>query len=154
MSSTKSIPFLDQTVWETRSQAPLKYRGISRRARCHGNDPKRDAHLGAFHLSELIGKNIPVVIPVLNSMNEGNRFSSTLGKSLFHFQNDRSSRPVLTFGQRPKTRPSPIMGPMRFFLKHIQFGLASKVKTMVYCFVWRPEKTEIFESTNRIQIRS
>ena len=36
-------------------------------------------------------------------MNEGNRFSSTLAKSLFYFQNDRSSRPLLTFGQRPKT---------------------------------------------------
>ena len=33
-------------------------------------------------------------------MNEVNRFSSTLGGSLFHFQNDRSSRPVLTIGQR------------------------------------------------------
>ena len=61
----KEYPLLDQTVWETQSQAPLKYRGISRRARCHGNDPKRDANWGAFHLTELIGQVIPVVMKIL-----------------------------------------------------------------------------------------
>ena len=60
---------------------------------------------GAFHLSELTGQAIPVVtllMPVkkknssqisqiLNSMHKGDGFSvKTLGKRLFHFQNDWS----------------------------------------------------------------
>ena len=61
----KEYPFLDQTVWETRSQAQLKYRGISRRVMCHGKDAKREANRGAFHLSELIGQVIPVVMKIL-----------------------------------------------------------------------------------------
>ena len=58
---------------------------------------------GAFHLPELTGQALPVVMTIslliktiqpdqiLKSMNEGDGFLlKTLGKSLFHFQNDRS----------------------------------------------------------------
>ena len=58
---------------------------------------------GALHLPELTGQNLPVVMrislliktiqsdQILKSMNEGDGFlPKTLGKSLFHFQNDRS----------------------------------------------------------------
>ena len=58
---------------------------------------------GAFHFPEQTGQTLPVVMrisiliktiqpdQILKSMNEGDGFSSkTLGKSLFHFQNERS----------------------------------------------------------------
>ena len=32
---------------------------------CHGKDAKREANWGAFHLSELIGQDIPVVMKIL-----------------------------------------------------------------------------------------
>ena len=75
---------------------------------------------GAFHLSELTGQPIPIVmrIPLLIKTNHPDQsnpkyyaqrrwFSAKpLGKSLFHCQNvwfgHRSDRPVLRFGKRPK----------------------------------------------------
>ena len=55
-------------------------------------------------------------------MHEGNRFSSkTHGKSLFHFQNDRCGRPVLTLESALSKRPPSIASMTEFPLVLFKF---------------------------------
>ena len=73
--------------------------------------------MGAFHVSELAGQTIPVVMrillltklssqisQILNSMHKGGGFlANTVGKSQFHLLTDWSGRTVLKDGKRPES---------------------------------------------------